>query len=349
MEERDGIVKRTNTYSIVTAATPTQTNSAGIDQDGTDFSYFVQAFLGSNKTARHLLLDTGTSTTWVMGTSCKSSPCLDHNTFGPADSTTFVSSSIPFDITYGSGAVSGVYGKDSISLAGIEFDISLGIANVTSDDFNSFPVDGLLGLAQTSVADEQNFIQALVASKSLKSNLFGVTINRESDGLPDTGEISFGAPDTSKFVGSLTYNSMPTSAQGDWAITMENIGFGGVLTGLTNRLTYIDTGTTYIFGPQTDVATFHQLVPGSKSTDGVTYGVPCSTTTPAQFIFSGVAYNVSYKDWVGPPGGISGLCTSNIYGTPVVPGAWLLGDTFLKNVYTVFNIDENSIGESMID
>jgi len=82
VEKRGG----TNTYAIQSAATPTQTNSAGIDQDGTDFSYFAQVGLGSANTELYMLLDTGASTTWVMGPSCTSDACKSHDNFGAPDS-----------------------------------------------------------------------------------------------------------------------------------------------------------------------------------------------------------------------------------------------------------------------
>lgn len=83
------VVKRTNTYSIMAAAAPTQASSAGIDQDGTDFSYFAQVQLGSSNTPVYLLLDTGADSSWVMGSSCGAGPCLIHDLYNPATSTTY--------------------------------------------------------------------------------------------------------------------------------------------------------------------------------------------------------------------------------------------------------------------
>ena len=75
----------------------------------------------------------------------------------------------------------------------------------------------------------------------------------------------------------------------------------------------------------------------------MTYSVPCSTTTPLQFYFSGVTYTVLAKDWVG--GKVGDSCTSNVYARAIVGSSWLIGDIFLKNVYAVFDVDQNRIGK----
>ncbi|RDW91528.1 hypothetical protein BP5796_02693 [Coleophoma crateriformis] len=335
------VERRDNNYSVMTASTPSQADSAGIDQDGTDYSYFTEVALGSKGTLMYMLLDTGAGTSWVMGPTCTSDSCVLHNSFGPADSTTYKSSTETFSVSYGSGSVSGTLATDSLTLAGLTFSMTLGNANLTSADFTAFPFDGILGLSMATGATP-NFVQTLVSSKSLKSNLFGISINRAEDGT-NTGEINFGAPDTSKFDGSLSYSAVSGAAGGDWAIPMDDMGLDGSLAGLTGKLAYIDTGTSYIFGPPTDVATFHKLITGSQTSDSITYSVPCTTTTTVEFVFNKVSYSVSAADWVGGSVG-SGMCTSNIFGHAVVDGAWLLGDTFLKNVYSVFDIDGNRIG-----
>jgi hypothetical protein len=338
------VMKRTNTYSISTAVKPTQSNSAGIDQDGTDFSYFAEVLLGTDSKPLYMLLDTGASQSWVMGPDCTSQACTTHNSFGASDSTTF--EALPdssFSIGYGSGSVSGLYANDTLDIAGITLPMTIGIANTTSDDFKSFPMDGILGLSQAP-GTYPNFINELVASKALTSNLFGVSINRADDG-PNNGEINFGAPDTSRFTGSLNYIPVSPSANGDWAIPMDGVGVEGQDAGITGKLAYIDTGTSYIFGPADDVTKFHSLISGSTLKDGSTstWFVPCTTTTPLTFTFGGTTYSIPSVDWIGPMA--NGVCTSLLFGQAVIPGQWLLGDTFLKSVYTVFDIDGNRIGE----
>ncbi|TAQ86915.1 hypothetical protein B7494_g4770 [Chlorociboria aeruginascens] len=339
LEERGTVVKRTNNYPVVSAAVPTQSNSAGIDQDGTDFSYFATIEFGSNLTPIRMLLDTGAGTSWIMGPSCTTDACKLHNSFGPADSTSFASSSDTFNISYGSGLVSGIVGSDTLRFAGLTIPMSIGIADYTSNDFESFPMDGILALSLDK-SSGSSFWDDVIAAKVLHSNIFGVDLNRAADG-PNTGQINFGAPNTALFSGNLNYMDV-ASTKGDWEITMDNVGFGTTGAGITNRLTYVDTGTSFIFTPAADAKTLHALVPGFTQVDDATYTVPCDTTTPMILTFGGVSYSISSKDWVGHNS--SGQCISNIYGQPVVDGAWLVGDTFLKNVYAVFDVDQTRIG-----
>ncbi|KAF7946631.1 hypothetical protein EAE96_009624 [Botrytis aclada] len=343
VEERESnLVKDDDTsISIQSAATPSQTNSAGILQTGTDFSYFAQVELGSKNDPLLMLLDTGAGTSWVMGPDCTSSACKTRASFGAADSTTYKAVNMDLDIAYGSGHVTGTYATDTINFAGMSLPLTLGIANKTSDQFNSFPFSGILGLSQQT-GPVPNFLQTVVSSKSLKANVFGMDLNRASDGT-NTGEITFGAPDTSRYSGDLSYTNLAKNGPNHWALALDSVGVGNAQLSTTGRLGYLDSGTSYIFGQPTDVIAFHALVPDAVTTDNNTWTVPCSTTTSISFTFSGVTYNVSSVDWVGPS--VDGVCTSNVYAVAVVDtNSWLIGDTFFKNVYALFDVDQDRVG-----
>lgn len=336
------LVGRDNQYTVSTAATPSGTNSAGIDQDGTDFSYFIEASLGSSNKPLYMLCDTGAGTTWVMGSNCNSKACKMHTTWGPSESTTSKVVGDEFSLNYGTGAVNGTLTEDSMSIASVKVTMAFGVANTTSDDFASFAFDGILGLSMNNGSSD-NFMGSVKEDKLLQSNVFSVALDRAEDG-PNTGQITFGGIDSSKFTGDITYTAVTASANGDWAIPMDSIGYDGNKANVTGRLAYIDTGTTYAFGPPDDVANLHKIIPGANSSDGVTYTAPCDSSKSITVLFSGVEHNISVKDWLSDPSD-SGVCTSNIFGREVVTGAWFLGAVYLKNVYTVFDIDETRVGE----
>lgn len=322
------------------ASKPSQSMAAGIDQDGTDYSYFVKAGLGSKSKQLYLLLDTGAGSSWVMGSDCSDKPCTMHNTFGKDDSSTLTNGGKSFSISYGSGTVNGNLITDTINVAGISLQYTFGQASKTSDDFSHFAFDGILGMSM-SQGSSDNFLKALADGKKLDKNIFGIHLNRAADGGND-GEIKFGSANSDKYTGDISYTSV-ASKDGDWSIQIDDMAYDGKKAGSGGVLSYIDTGTSFIFGPPGLVKKIHGVIPGSASSDGLTYTVPCDSDKSLTFTFSGVDYKLSSKDWIAPKDS-SGKCTSNIYGHEVVSGAWLLGDTFLKNVYAVFDRDQKRIG-----
>lgn len=332
---------RDNKYTIDTAATPSGTNSAGIDQDGTDFSYFVEASLGSSGKSLYMLCDTGAGTTWVMGSDCNSKACGMHTTWGPSDSTTSKAVGTDFSLNYGTGAVKGTLTEDTMSIASVKVTMAFGVANTTSDDFTSFAFDGILGLSMNNGSSD-NFMGSVKEDKLLKSNVFSVALDRAEDG-PNTGQLTLGGTDSAKFTGDITYTAVNPEANGDWAIALDGMGYDTNKANVTGRFAYIDTGTTYAFGPPEDVANLHKIIPGASSSDGVTFTAPCDSDKPITVTFSGVEHKISPKDWLSEPSD-KGVCTSNIFGREVVAGAWFLGAVYLKNVYTVFDIDQTRIG-----
>ncbi|KAL7623865.1 hypothetical protein AAE478_005421 [Parahypoxylon ruwenzoriense] len=327
---------RNNNYNVATAVKPTVSNAIGIDQDGTDFSYFVEAGFGSDNKPMYMLVDTGASTTWVMGSGCTSDACTKHNKFGPNDSKTYKDTGESYSVEYGSGEVSGHVVSDSISIGGLEVTMPFGVANVTSNQFSQFPFEGILGLSMTP----GTWLTYVKDAKLIDANVFGVALSRSADGTND-GEIAFGAPNKAKYKGDISYTTIKSG--NSWAIPMDDVKYGDQSVGVEGRLAYIDTGTTFAFGPPDDVEAFYKLIPGSSSTDGQSYSIPCDSDALVSFVFSGKTWSASAKDFKTGPNG-DGVCFGNVYGMEFVPGAWLLGDMFLKNVYSVFDADQKRIG-----
>ncbi|KAI4257195.1 MAG: hypothetical protein L6R42_005811 [Xanthoria sp. 1 TBL-2021] len=339
-------IKRDNSYDFVTASPPTQTNSAGIHNDGTDFSYFTSVEFGSSGKTMHLLVDTGASNTWVMASDCNSEVCAAHNTFGKEHSASLKVSQDEFNLTYGTGSVSGLTATDTLKLAGFSVSLPFGLAHTVSEDFMSYPMDGILGLGPPAgkSTDHPTFMETVQKTTVLSSKLFGVNLQRSSDGATD-GELSFGAPDSTKYKGDLSYTSVITGAS-MWEIPIDAVKVNGNLCVSTGKTAIIDTGTSFMLLPPTDAGKLHALIPGAQE-DGEAFIIPCSTKTPIQLKFSDVLYNISPADYVGSPiRDGSSTCTSNILGRqPFKDDQWLVGDVFLKNVYTVFDYDSERIGQ----
>ncbi|RYP21485.1 hypothetical protein DL767_009250 [Monosporascus sp. MG133] len=329
--------RRENEHDVMKAEQPAASNSAGIHQDGTDFSYFLEVKLGAEGKPLYMLLDTGASTTWVMGANCTSEVCTTHDSFGPDDSSSFVDTGASFTIQYGTGEVSGHIVRDSMSIAELNTTFDFGLATVTSSEFARFPFEGILGMSTSP----NSFLSAIKDAELLDKNVFGISLSRASDG-PNDGEITFGAANEDRYEGEITYASLVTGTS--WAIPLDDVMVDSQPVGLKGKTAYLDTGTTYAFAPKDQVAALFDKVPGASSgDDGSSYTVPCDSNVPIAFTFAGASWTISPADLLSATP-VENVCTANIFGIEVVKGSWLLGDVFLKNVYSVFDLDESRIG-----
>lgn len=299
---------------------------------------------GSKKQQLYMLIDTGSANTWVFSSDCQSETCAIHNTFAKANSTTL--KTVPasaWNLAYGTGEVNGVVGVDNVSFANFTVNMGFGLATNASDDFDNYPMDGILGLGRK--ASDQlgtpTVMQVLDDQAALGKNILGIHLNRAADGSKD-GEVVFGGIDSAKFSGSIYYTK--TANDNAWEIPVNDFFVNGTPANLTSRTAIIDTGTTFLLLPPSDAAALHSLIPGSTA-NGESYTVPCNTNAKLEVKISNKVYGISPQDYVGKSTGSSSTCTSNIVGHQAFgPTQWILGDVFLKNVYAVFDFDNAQIG-----
>lgn len=333
-------VRRDHTYAIIEAYPPTLPHSAPLDQDGLDFSYFTVVQVGSQMQEMWLALDTGSPSSWVFGTSCTSSVCTSHHTWDSSASSTYVDELATFSVGYGSGTVCGRLGQDTMSIAGLDVTFTFGSASAVTSAFRNYPIDGILGLGRTYTAgwDIPSFMDIVAQNGLIGSNIVGFSLSRASDN-PKDGEVNFGVIDKTKFNGDLIYTA--TNAE-TWTIPLDDAYVNGQACGFTGKSATIDTGTTYILIPPADAATLFALIPGSFPA-GKNYIIPCDSTVTLELEFSGVKYSILPDDYIGSTS--TGGCMSTIVGHQSSDAnTWLVGDVFLKNVYSVFDFDNAQIG-----
>ena len=335
---------RDNKYDIVNATQPKQSNSAAVDQDGNDLSYMAVVNLGSTGSQYYMLLDSTGSQSWIYGSDCTLQVCQSHNTFGSANSDSLTTSSSTFNVGYGTGNVSGILGTDNVTLAGLTVPLTFGIVSDASSDLLNYPMDGILSLGQASAGDA-TFMNSLSQQNLVPSKLWGVRLSRHVHNTNgNDGEIDFGSPNTDLYSGSLAYSTAIADSS-FWEIGIDGAGVDGKAADIgSSRTAILDTGTSYIYMPPSDAQAIHSLISGSKQ-DGETFTIPCSTQSIVQISVSNVNYNISYQDIVGDTTDEGTTCGSKIISRETFgPNRWLVGDVFLKNVYTVFDYDQNRVG-----
>lgn len=212
-------------------------------------------------------------------------------------------------------------------------------------------MDGILGLGRGDTIDgtveAPSLLDVFYSSKLIAAKLYGVHLSRASDGTND-GELNFGEPNQQRYSGDLNWLDTVENDRGFWEVQIAGAGADSTSSGVKGRTGVLDTGTSLMLMPPDDAVAMHKLIEGSTQS-GETFTVPCDTKTEMQITFGSTTYNISTADWVGgtlPAGG----CKSNIIGRQTFNETqWLLGDVFLKNVYSVFDFDNAKVGFGVLE
>ncbi|KAI0275626.1 aspartic peptidase domain-containing protein [Russula aff. rugulosa BPL654] len=339
-----------------------QTTSIGITNQGDDTSYFAQVSVGTPAQTFNLVLDTGSSDLWFASSGCAG--CSSNTPVLNPQSSSLQLGTQRISLDYGSGSASGVIARDTVTLGPFTVNPQTFVA---VDDLSSGLIDGelsgIMGLAFVGIANSQAlpFWQALVNNNQLTNPEFSFFITR-FDNNPNAkteepgGVLTFGGTNSSLFQGDVDFQPFTLSGAGTfWLQTVSGVIVNGntVNTGTGNSAA-IDTGTTLIGAPTAAVNAIWGAVNGAVPLSGNMsgfYTFPCNTQLSIAISFGGPAWPINPADLNA--GQVSnGRCLGAIFditaGSNVKPNTdtpdWIVGDTFLKNVYSVFRSNPPAVG-----
>ncbi|KAL5512770.1 hypothetical protein ACEPAG_3036 [Sanghuangporus baumii] len=221
-------------------------DATSIDVTDSAVTYTMQVGIGSPATEYTLLIDTGSSNTWVGADKQYVRTSTSQDT------------GRTIQVSYGSGSFSGEEYTDTVAL-GDELVIErqgLGVAR-SAQGFDG--VDGILGIGPVDLTE--GTVRGNQPVPTVTDNLYSQgTIPTESIGIsynPTTGsssslmngELTFGGVDPSKLMGEITYvpitSTSPASAY--WGID-QSITYGNSGTPILNTTAgIVDTGTTLLY------------------------------------------------------------------------------------------------------
>ncbi|KIP04061.1 hypothetical protein PHLGIDRAFT_76564 [Phlebiopsis gigantea 11061_1 CR5-6] len=288
--------------------------------------------------------DTGSSDLWVPSSSCSSSTCSSKNKYKASSSSTSSKKSGTFSIEYGDGStVSGPIYSETVTVAGLTATAQhFSPVTTLSSSFADDPIDGILGLAWPAISNlnADPFFTNLIAEDVVDAGVFGFK-------LASSGSALFlGGTDTDAYSGSIEYHDIDTST-GFWQATGASsvVGSKKPNTGID---TIIDSGTTIIYGPPSAVKTFYASISGSAvyDSDNGYYSYPCDSLPTVGFTWGGKTWKISSANFNLGEADSSSTCVGAIAGQDLGLGddVWLLGDSFMKNVYTAFSVDDSAVG-----
>ncbi|KAF7300915.1 Aspartic peptidase A1 [Mycena kentingensis (nom. inval.)] len=338
--------------------------------EGADMAYLVDVSFGTPPQTLPLTINTGTSDIWVIGAQC-SSNCGAKPAFDPSKSSSARNTTSKLTLGYLGGSASGTVFRDTLSVGGVSVENTpFLLANGLSANFVAGDhLSGILGLAFGGIAAVPNtsapFWMSLADDKT-----FAIHLTRGSeDPAPSTGgTLTIGGTNSALYHGEVEYLELTGKDGAYWTLDLASMSVNGtsILVDATTKLASIDVGSTIIAGPPGDVAKLWAAVPDSAEAefDGF-YSFPCAAPPLISLSFGGVAWPISTADinygrltdhGLSDPTGT--LCLGTIFALFTAPGdnffsnkttagerpSWIIGDSFLKNVYTVFRQEPPAVG-----
>ncbi|KAK0673903.1 putative candidapepsin precursor [Cercophora samala] len=326
--------------------------------------YFINGTVGTPPKSLRLHLDTGSSDLWVNTPSSSlcaesSAPCKYAGTYSANGSSTYEYIGSWFNISYvdGSGA-SGDYVSDTVTFGDATLDrLQFGIG------YSSNNAQGILGIGypinevqvgRAGMRPYNNLPAQMVAEGLIQSNAYSLWLN---DLDANTGNILFGGVDTEKFVPPLM--SLPVESEAgvyaEFMITLTKLQLGSTQIGGDLALAVLlDTGSSLTYLPDAMVQDIFNLVNAQYDSDSNAAYVPCSlanNSTLLSFTFTSPTINVEMNELVldlttssGQRPVFSDGTEACLFGiAPAGDGTNVLGDTFLRSAYVVYDLENNEI------
>ena len=356
-----------------------QTVTATLDNEQT--LYFANVSVGTPAQDLRLHIDTGSSDLWTNAKNSRicslhGDPCSDSGTYNANSSSTYKFVNSNFNVSYedGSGA-SGDYVTDTVSIGGKSIkSMQFGVG------YDSTSPEGILGIGY--IADEaavdrangkgySNLPQAMVDGGLIKSNAYSLWLD---DLQSSSGSLLFGGVDTSKYHGDL--QTLPIQKEFDqyaeFIITLSGMSLNAQ--GKNNSLTtdlptavILDSGSTLTYLPD-DLITqiFSALQVQYSQREGAALA-DCSLANSditLDFTFTSATISVPMNELVlssesddsndrqdpdSEDGGSQSSSGHNdgsvcIFGIAPADGSTaVLGDTFLRSAYVVYDLANNEI------
>lgn len=339
------------------------TNTVQVTLDNLETLYFMNASIGTPEQSFRLHVDTGSSDLWVNAANSRlcsniGQPCAEAGTYNANDSSTYKYVNSVFNISYvdGSGA-SGDYATDTFHLKNPDLtvkDLQFGIG------YSSSSPEGILGIGyrvnevqvnRANMDPYSNLPQKLVDDKTINSNAYSLYLN---DLDASTGNILFGGVDTDKFKGTLS--TLPIIAESgtyaEFIIALTAMGVDGNKGSVfdnENVAVLLDSGSSLMYLPNNVAEALYKKF--NARYDASQGAALCDCDLANQegsldFTFSsdGPTISVPLDELVLVMGYQRGqpVCILGI--GPSGDSISVLGDTFLRSAYVVYDLENNQIG-----
>ncbi|KAI0226423.1 aspartic proteinase precursor, partial [Massospora cicadina] len=308
-------------------------DSKGRVEHGVPISNFMNA---------QVVFDTGSSNLWVPSKKCSSLACFIHKKFDSRKSQTYKPNGTDFAIRYGSGAVQGYIGEDTVivgdvSSSGVQFGEA---TNEPGFAFVFGRFDGIFGLGYDTIAVNRIKPPFYKMVEQGLPPLFSFWLNTDG-GTEKGGELVLGGVDKKHYKGKITW--VPVTRKGYWQVSLDKVFFGDNELKMQETGAAIDTGSSLLVVPNALASDINDKI-GAKKGFGGQYSIDCSKVDSLPDLiltFGGKPFKLRGKDYILQ---VQNQCISGFTGLDIPPPLgplWIIGDIFLRRYYSIYDLGNN--------
>ncbi|KAK5725400.1 aspartic proteinase precursor [Elasticomyces elasticus] len=308
--------------------------------------YFSDIAIGTPPQEFKVVLDTGSSNLWVPSQDCGSIACYLHSKYDHSGSSTYKKNGSEFEIRYGSGELSGYISQDTVQIGDLKLKNQL-FAEATAEPGLAFAFgrfDGIMGLGYDTIS--VNHITppfyTMIDQGLLDEPVFAFYLGDTNSG--EDSEAIFGGINKDHYTGEMT--KIPLRRKAYWEVDLDAITFGGQTAEIEATGAILDTGTSLIALPSTLAELLNKEIGAKKGYNGQ-YTVECTardSLPDLTFTLTGHNFTIGPYDYILE---VQGSCISSFMGfdipEPAGPLA-ILGDAFLRQWYSVYDLGNNAVG-----
>ncbi|KAK2041498.1 eukaryotic aspartyl protease [Colletotrichum somersetense] len=314
----------------------------------TSTTYLIELSIGTPGQDTKVAIDTGSSELWVnpncnsAGTTSMTQSCRANGQYDPQDSSTSTIYRQTGDIKYGKGEVLLQYVSDNITIPGSDIALSDTIFGYATDSVDLSR--GILGLSfgeKTNNTGYPTVLEEMKAQNIIESLTMGIALGTKEE-KTGSGLISFGGVDTKKFSGNLHTAPVLGPQNGEklfryWvqldSVGLSKSGKSAKTYSNTQFPVFFDTGATLSYFPADLIDELGSDLGGRLESSLNMYLVPCNTKGTIDFKFGDYTMKVPLSEFIWQVGDNSCVLGAD----KASDGAYLLGDSFLRSTYVVFD------------
>ncbi|KAG9330588.1 hypothetical protein JZ751_023724, partial [Albula glossodonta] len=256
-------------------------------------------------------------------------------------SSTFRYTSRSLSIQYGTGSMTGFLGYDTVGVGGISVPNQIfGLSQSEAAFMANMVADGILGLAFPSISSSgaTPVFDNMMNQQLVSQDLFSVYL---SSNKQDGSVVMFGEIDQSYYTGAITW--VPLSSETYWQISMDSVTINGNTVACSGGCqAIVDTGTSLIVGPSSDINNINAWVGASTNQYGDAT-VNCNNIgnmPDVTFVINGHSFTISSSAYVSQ----SYYGCNTGFGNGGSDQLWILGDVFIRQYYAIFDRGSNQVG-----